>query len=161
MNKKTLTLLFCVLLGCGIAMAEDVQKSELQQRAEAIDANKNIASARSTYIRAFEDYAAKGHIRQAAECGANATALYYKENMYQEAFDLLRNIDQTINSSSNSSGTEKAAAHYMTSRERMQMYMKMRRPANTLENTKPMENYANQSGDAQVKNELHYNKKDY
>ena len=161
MNKKTLTLLFCVLLGCGIAMAEDVQKSELQQRAEAIDANKNIASARSTYIRAFEDYAAKGHIRQAAECGANATALYYKENMYQEAFDLLRNIDQTINSSSNSSGTEKAAAHYMTSRERMQMYMKMRRPANTLEHLKSMENYANQSGDEQVKNDLLYNKTVY
>ena len=147
MIKKTLTLFFCVFLCCGIAMAEDVQKSELQQRAEAIDANKHIVSARSAYIHAFEDYAAKGNIRQAAECGAKATALYYKENMYQEAFDMLRNIDQTINSSSKSSGAEKAAAHYMTSRERMQMYMKMRRPANTLEHLKAMEYYANLSGD--------------
>ena len=127
MSKKTLILVFYVLFGCGMTMAEEVQKSELQQRAEAIDANKNIASARSTYIRAFEDYAAKGNIRQAAECGAKATELYYKENYWQEAFDLLRRIDQAANADSKSSSVEKAAAHYMTSRERMKMYMKMRR----------------------------------
>ena len=153
MSKKTLILVFYVLFGCGMTMAEEVQKSELQQRAEAIDANKNIASARSTYIRAFEDYAAKGNIRQAAECGAKATELYYKENYWQEAFDLLRRIDQAANADSKSSSVEKAAAHYMTSRERMKMYMKMRRGANTLEHLKAMENHANISGDEQLKNE--------
>ena len=152
MSKKTLILVFYVLFGCGMTMAEEVQKSELQQRAEAIDANKNIASARSTYIRAFEDYAAKGNIRQAAECGAKATELYYKENYWQEAFDLLRRIDQAANADSKSSSVEKAAAHYMTSRERMKMYMKMRRGANTLEHLKAMENHANISGDEQLKN---------
>ena len=161
MSKKTLILVFYVLFGCGMTMAEEVQKSELQQRAEAIDANKNIASARSTYIRAFEDYAAKGNIRQAAECGAKATELYYKENYWQEAFDLLRRIDQAANADSKSSSVEKAAAHYMTSRERMKMYMKMRRGANTLEHLKAMENHANISGDEQLKNDLLYNKTVY
>ena len=161
MSKKILFFLMTLFLGCATINAEEVQKSELQKRAEAVDVNKNIAAARSTYIRAFEDYAAKGHIRQAAECGAKATALYYKENMYQEAFDLLRRIDQTTNADSKSSSAEKAAAHYMTSRERMQMYMKMRRGANTLEHLKAMENHANVSGDEQVQNDLLYNKAIY
>ena len=161
MSKKILFFLMTLFLGCGTVNAEEVQKSELQKRAEAVDASKNIAAARSTYIRAFEDYAAKSNIRQAAECGAKATALYYKENMYQEAFDLLRRIDQTANADSKSSSVEKAAAHYMTSRERMQMYMKMRRSANTLEHLKAMENHANLSGDEQLKNDLLYNKAIY
>lgn len=161
MSKKILFIWVTLFLGFGSVNAEEVQKSELQQRAEAVDANKNIAGARSTFIRAFEDYATKGHIRQAAECGAKAAALYYKENMYQEAFDLLRRIDQATNADSKSSSVEKAAAHYMTSRERMQMYMKMRRGANTLEHLKAMENHANVSGDEQVQNDLLYNKAIY
>ena len=161
MSNKILVCFVTLFLGCGIVNAEEVQKSELQQRAEAIDANKNIAAARSTFIRAFEDYAAKGSVRQAAECGAKGAALYYKENMYQEAFDLLRRIDQAANADSKSSSVEKAAAHYMTSRERMQMYMKMRRAANTLEHLKVMENHANISGDEQLQNDLLYNKAIY
>jgi hypothetical protein len=62
MSKKILFFLMTLFLGCGTVNAEEVQKSELQKRAEAVDANKNIAAARSTYIRAFEDYAAKGNI---------------------------------------------------------------------------------------------------
>ena len=115
MSKQILVFFVSLLFGYGIACAEDVQKSELQQRAEAVDVKQNIASARSLYIHAFNDYANKGQIQQAAECGAKATALYYKENFWKEAFDLLRRVDQAIDADSKSTTPVKAAAHYLTS----------------------------------------------
>ena len=161
MNNRILVLFTTLFLGVGIATAEDMQKSELQQRAEAIDIKQNIAGARSLFIHAFNDYANKGRIVQAAECGAKATALYYKENFWKEAFDLLRRVDFAVESDANSTSPVKAAAHYLTARERMQMYMKLRKPTNAMDNLKVMENQATIAGDEKLKNDLLYNKAVY
>jgi hypothetical protein len=80
MNKKVLVLLFCLLASSAFINAQEVKKSDLQQKAEAIDPKKNIAGARSMYIHAFNDYSNKGQIHQGVECAVKATALYYKEN---------------------------------------------------------------------------------
>lgn len=160
MNRKVLVLLLGLLCFSAVR-AEQVQKSELQQRAEAVDVKQNIASARSLYIQAFSDYATKGQIQQAAECGAKATALYYKENFWKEAFDLLRRVDQTVEADAKASTPEKAGAHYVVSRERMQMYMKLRKPTSAMDHLKLMENQANLSGDEKLKNDLLYNKAVY
>ena len=160
MNRKVLVLLLSLLCFSAIR-AEEVQKSELQQRAEAVDVNQNIASARSLYIQAFSDYANKGQIQQAAECGTMATALYYKENFWKEAFDLLSRVDQTIEADAKTSTPDKAAAHYLTSRERMKMYMKLRKPTSAMDHLKLMENQVNLSGDEKLKNDLLYNKAIY
>ena len=141
-------------------MAQENQKSSLQQRAEAVDPKKNIASARSLYIHAFNDYANKGQIRQGVECAVKGTALYYKENYYKEAFDLLRHADDAINTSK-LSASEKAALHYLTTKERMQMYLKLRKAQNVKEQLNVMESQANQSNDENVKNDLLYNKAIY
>ena len=126
MNKKVLFLLLNLFFCCAFVSAQEAQKSDLQKRAEAVDPKKNIASARSLYIQAFNDYANKGQIRQGVECAVKATALYYKENFYKEAFDLLRRTDQVITSSKQSS-SDKAASHYLVTKERMQMYIKLRK----------------------------------
>ena len=67
MNRKVVILLLSLLFCCGFVSAEDVKKSELQQRAEAVDVKENIASARFLFIRAFEDYVGKGQLGQAVE----------------------------------------------------------------------------------------------
>ena len=90
MRKNFLIVLVNLLLCCAAVGAQEAAKSDLQQRAEAVNVKDNIAQARSLYIRAFEDYANKGQMQQAVECGAKGAALYYKENFYKEAFDLLR-----------------------------------------------------------------------
>jgi len=153
MSKKVLTLIFSLLLCAGVICAQDAQKSELQKRAESIE---EIAGARYTYIRAYEDYAGKGQLKQAVECGTKATALYYKENYYKEAFDLLRRIDQTI--IANKQGAERAALQYQTTRERMRMYVKLRKSASALEQLGVMQEEANISNDEEVKNDLLYQK---
>ena len=159
MNKKVLVF-YLGLLFCGTVCAEEVQKSELQQRAEAVDVKQNIASARSLYIQAFGDYVKKGQTRQGIECAVKATALYYRENFYKEAFDLLRRADQTI-MSAKAGDSEKSAMHYLTTKERMQMYIKLRKGASAQDQLNYMERLASQANDESVSNDLLYNKAIY
>lgn len=160
MNRKYFLLLFSMLLCCIVAGAQEVSKSDLQQRAESEDAKGNVASARYLYIRAYDDYAANGKMAQGVTCAAKAAAMYYKENYYKEAFDLLRRVDQSITSSTDTK-LDKNALHYQTTKVRMQMYMKLRRPASTADQLRIMEDQANSSGDESVKNDLLYNKAIY
>jgi len=160
MMKKVVFLFVNLFFCCAFVSAQEVKKSDLQQRAEAVDPQKNIASARSLYIHAFNDYVNKGQIRQGVECAVKATALYYKENFYKEAFDLLRRADQTI-SASKLPVSERAAAHYLCTKERMQMYMKLRKSESVKDQLNLMETQANQTSDEAIKNDLLYNKAIY
>lgn len=156
--KKLFFFLFCMLGYCAINAQE---KSELQKEAEAVDPGQNIAKARSLYIHAFNDYVGKGQTRQGVECGVKATAMYYKENFYKEAFDLLRRIDQVINADGKSANSKKAAMHYLTTKERMQMYMKMRRSESAKEQLNAMEALTKQAGEESLDNDLLYSKAIY
>ena len=161
MSRKVLFLLLNLLFCSAVVCAQTVQKSELQQRAESEDENGNIATARYTFIRAYEDYANKGKMQQAVECGVKATSLYYKkENYYKEAFDLLRRIDQTIIASNQDSG-KKAAQHYLVTKERLQMYMKLLKGESAKDQLAIMEGQAGSANDESVKNDLLYTKAIY
>ena len=160
MNRKLALFFVNMLFCCTLAYAQETAKSDLHKRAESIDAQANIAQARSTYIHAFNDYASKGQILPGAQCAAKAAALYYKENLYQEAFDLLRRVDQTISSSSLSSA-QQAAAHYLTTKERLQMYIKMRRVESAKEQLKILESHAALASNDDTSNDLLYTKAVY
>ena len=159
MRKKLLILVLNLLVCCAFVSAQEAAK-DLQQRAEAELEKGNNTTARYLYVRSFDSYVAKGQLRQGVECGVKATSLYYnKENLYKEAFELLRRIDQTIEAKGQ--GSEKAAMHYLTTKERFQMYMKMRKTASIAEQLGNMEKHANASGDEALKNDLLYNKTIY
>ncbi len=157
MNRKVFVFILGLLLSCTVANA---QKSEIEQKAESEEANNHVASARFNYIRAFEDYAAKGQMRPSVECAVKANALYYKENYYNEAFDLLRRVDQTIDAKVEDA-VSRAPLHYLVAKERYQMYMKMGRSASAAEHLKAMENHAATGNDEGVKNDLLYTKAVY
>ena len=160
--KRKVFILFLNLLFCiSSTMAQEIAKSELHQRAEAESQKGNVPGTRSLYIRAYEDYANKGMMRQGVECGVKASTLYYKENMYKEAFDLLRVIDQSITSDRKDSFSDREGMYYLTSKERMQMYIKMRRSEKALEHLNSMDRHANASNDENLKNDLLYNKAIY
>jgi len=144
-----------LLLG---SMTVFAQKSDIQQRAETEESNKKFITARYLYINAFSDYVSKGRVKEGVECGTKATALYYRENLYSEAFDLLHRIEQAI---AGSDGGQQSALYYLTARERYQMYMKMHRSANVKDQLDNMERHANASGDDGLKNDLLYNKAIY
>lgn len=161
MNKKVLILLANLFLCCAIVCAQE-QKSELQQKAEAADKEGTVATARYMYIRAFEEYVGKGQMKQAVDCGIKATGLYYKkDSFWKEAFDLLRRIDDNINANQQSSPSEKAALHYQVTKERLQMYMKMRKSTSCVDQLNIMENQVTVSADDDLRNDLLYNKAIY
>ncbi len=151
-----INLFFCLTL----AMAQQSETSSLQQRAEEENAKGSFASARSLYIRAFEDYVGKGQTEQGVACAVKATALYYNANLYNEAFTFLRDVDHAIIGSSLPE-SKKSALRYQTSRERMQMYIRMRRSAGAGDQLESMYNHANNSADEKVKNDFLYNKAIY
>ena len=144
--------MFFGLLLCGTyGSAQEAGKSEAQMSVEAKKAS--VAKERYSSIRAFEDYARKGQMDKAVENGVKGAELYYKENYFQEAFDLLRRIDQQIEGTQQP-GSAKAGLHYYTSKVRMQMYMKMRRSESAKEHLNLMESHANASGEENLKNDL-------
>lgn len=160
MRKKfvifSMSLLFC----CVTVFAQEAGKNELQERAESEYAKGNPIAARALYIKAFESYVNNGKLKQGVDCGVKANKLYYeKENLYKEAFDLLRRIDQTIEA--RGQGANKSALHYWTSKERHLMYMKMRKLESAKEQMDNMEKHANAANDASVKNDLLYTKTIY
>ena len=157
MNKKILILLCTLFFGFGIASAQEVQKSDLQQRAENEDANGHVATARYLYIKAFDEYSDQGKLEQGIPCAAQAAGMYYKENYYREAFDLLRRADQVVTNKVTVS-SQANALHYQLTKVRLQMYMKLHRSASAQEQLNIMERQVDAAEDEKLKDDLLYNK---
>ena len=158
--KKVFILLLSLSLGFSDVNAQEAQKSELHQRAESDFEKGNVASARFHFIRAFEDYAKKGDLKSGMECAARGTAMYYKENYWKEAFDLLRRADQEVDASGKNA-KEKAALHYIITKERLAMYIKLRKGDSAKDQIEIMENQVTYAADEALKNDLLYNKAVY
>ena len=158
--KKVFILLLSLSLGFATVNAQDANKSELHQRAESDFEKGNVPSARFHFIRAFEDYAKKGQLKAGMECAARGTALYYKENYWKEAFDLLRRADQEVDASGKNA-KEKASLHYIITKERLAMYIKLRKSDSAKDQIEIMENQVNYAADEALKNDLLYNKAVY
>ena len=158
MNKKVFIFIMSMLMSFVSVCAQ--QKSDLQQRAEQEAAKGMSISARALWIQAYRDYVGKGQLAQGVECALKATPLYYRENLYKEAFDLLRGVDVHIAVSKQSSAA-KASLRYAVSKERMSMYMRMRKSERVKEYIEQMEKWANESGDDDIKNDFLYHKAIY
>lgn len=158
--RKVFILLLSLGLSFGAVYAQDANKSELHQRAESDFAKGNVASARFHYIRAFEDYANKGQLKTSMECATRGTALYYKDNYWKEAFDLLRRADQTIDANVKNA-KDRAALHYIVTKERLAMYIKLRKSDSSKDQIEIMENQVTYAADDALKNDLLYNKAVY
>ena len=156
MNRKVLFLLLSLLFSPVFASA---QKSELHQQAETADDRGQVATARYLFIRAFDDYANQGQMELGVKCAMRATALYYTENYFREAFDLLRRADQSIDAKTQAA--QRSALHYLVTKERMRIYMRLRKNVNVAEQIAILENYANSSGSDSLKSDLLFSKATY
>ncbi len=158
--KKVIVLLLSFSLGFGIICAQETSKSELHQRAESDSEKGNVASARFHYIRAFEDYVRKGKLKAGMECATRGSYFYYRENYWKEAFDLLRRADQEVEAHAKNA-KEKAALHYIITKERLTMYIKLRKGDSAKDQIDIMDNQVTYAADETLKNDLLYNKAVY
>ena len=160
MKQNLLVCLLTLTMSCLLATAQEAQKSQLQQRAETEFENHHPVTARYTYIRAYEDYFQKGQIKQGIACAAKAVDLFVKDESYQEAFDLLRIVDQAIVGQV-SDKSKQAAMRYLNTKERYQLYMRFKKPGAAKEQLGAMEAFAKATSDEEVKNDLLYTKAIY
>ena len=158
--KKVFILLLAVCFSLGIAQAQQATKSELHQRAESELQKGSVAGARFSFIRAFEEYTRQGQLEVGMECATRGASLYYKDNFWKEAFDLLRRADAEIDARSKNA-KEKAALHYIITKERLAMYIKLRKSDSAKDQIGIMENQVTYAADEELKNDLLYNKAVY
>jgi len=160
MLRKVFIVMTGLLLCCVLTQAQNEQKSRLHQTAETESEKGNVAASRYNYIRAYEDYFNKGQLRPGVECAAKATVLYYKENYYEEAFDLLRMAEQNV-IAKKVEGPARAALFYVTAKERFNMYLRLRKAPQCLDQLKILEMHAGMSNDEGQKDDLLYTKAIY
>ena len=161
MSKKVLSILFVMFCCYGFTIAQETEKSQLHQRAETELSNHHPITSRSVYLQAYKDYFNRGQMKLGLECVAKATELYCSDNSYSDAFDLLTAVAQAINDKSGIEERAKAELQFQVSKERKNLYMKIHRGANALEQLGIMEKYAKESGNAELQNDMLFQKASY
>ena len=67
---------------------------ELMQDAQNNLESKNYVRARALFLLAYQGFANQGDYKQAIEAGAEVTSLYYRENIYDLAFEFCRRMTE-------------------------------------------------------------------
>ena len=80
---------------CATPQAQNKAEEWMQQAQSSLE-KKDYTKARYLFIQAYKGLANEGKYTQAVECGTQAASLYYRENYYQEAFDLCRQMSQIV-----------------------------------------------------------------
>ena len=160
MRKKLVIFCLSLLVGYVWVSAQETKKSDLEIQGDRENDKGNRVNARAFYLRAYEDYVKKGETAKGVDCGLKATDLYYMgDNLYKEGLDLLNRIDKSIDTKAGQG--QKAALHYLTAKERFQIYTKQKKGESALEQLNKMEKYANEANDAELRNDHLYNKSVY
>ena len=158
MKRIAFFLLMCFSLSSASLFAQG--KSELHERAENEEKAGHIANSRSLYVKAFETYINKGDIQQGVDCGVKATSLFVQESSYKEAFEFLRTVEHAI-SSSDTNDSQKSVMRYRTAKERLNMYIRLRKNGSAMDQIENMEKHAKAANNDSILNDLLYNKAIY
>lgn len=148
-----IALLFC--LSCSITKAQSQADNQMKMAREAL-AKKEYTTARSLFLHAFNGFAASAQYEKATECAVHTSALYHRENFYKEAFDVLRSAEQQILLCEQNTNRPHPELRYLTTKERLQMYTKMRKVANAKEQLARLQDLAQASDVDSLKKDLLY-----
>lgn len=122
---------------------------------------KEYTKARYLYIQAYKAFAEGGEYAPAIECGVKAAQLYYRENYYQEAFDLCRQMTQFLMTEEQKSQTTFYEQRFMLTKERLQMYIQLKNASQALQQLNTLESMANQAGSSKLSDDLLYTQAGY
>lgn len=159
--KKTLICVLLAVLTFSTYSFAQTKGSDWQKTAQEALANKDYVKARYSFLQAFNAFAAQNQYASATQCGVQACALYHRENLYKEAFDLLRNVDQVITSGEQKAGKPLPAERYLVTKERLQMYIKLKNPARAKEQLGRLEERAKASANDSIANDFLFTKANY
>ena len=159
---RRILLLLTAIICCALpALAQPSQGDNWQQQAQENLDKKDYTRARHFFLQAYNAHAADGQCDKAVACGVQATALYHRENYYKEAFNLLWSVEQTIMNYERTSGKPQPALRYPVTRERLQMYIKLRKSTSAKEQLARLEGWAKAAATDSIDTDLLYRQANY
>ncbi|MGN1263573.1 MAG: ATP-binding protein [Prevotella sp.] len=160
--KKLIGFIFIMLccLYSTVTYGQSQAEALMKQAQESLD-KKEYTKARSLFLRAYNGFAAAAQYDNATRCGVQVTALYYRENFYKEAFDMLRGTDQLIFTCEQASHRSRPDLRYATVKERLRIYTKLKQTARAKEQLTRLEDLATAANTDSLRNDLLYTKASY
>ena len=146
----------CLLCYCLLALPMQAQNrgAEQQKLAQEYLDKKEYIKARYTFLQAYYAYAQQKEYVKAVECGVQVSALYHRENLFKEGFDVLRNAEMLLTDGEQAAGKHFGASRFLIYKERLRMYMKLKNPARAKEQLTRMEETARTAASDTLKNDL-------
>lgn len=113
------------------------------------------------FFTSLQELIPKGDYKQAIDAGTQAAYLYYRENYYQEAFDLCRQMNQFILTEEQKLQKSLYEQRFQVTKERLEMYIKLKNAAQAQVQLNTLDNLASQAGDEKLSNNLLYTQAGY
>lgn len=151
----TLVLCFCTTL-----KAEN-RANDLMKQAQSSLEQKDYTKARYLFLQAYKAFSSEGDYTQAIDCGTKATYLYYRENYYQEAFDLCRQMTQYLLTEEDKAQKTFYDQRFQLTKERLQMYIKLKNAAQAQLQLNTLDNLVSQAGSDKLAEDLLYTQANY
>lgn len=126
---------------------------ELMQDAQNNLESKNYVRARALFLLAYQGFANQGDYKQAIEAGTEVTSLYYRENLYDLAFEFCRRMTEYVNAEEQKQQRQLYAQRFQITRERLRMYIKLRNQVQAEGQLNTLEALKNQAGDGSLSND--------
>lgn len=151
----TLAICFCTSL-----FAESRANDYMKQAQNCLE-QKDFTKARYLYLQAYRAFANEGDYTQAINCGTKATYLYYRENYYQEAFELCRQMTQFLLTEEQKAQKTFYDQRFLLTKERLQMYIKLKNAAQAQLQLNTLDNLASQAGSDKLAEDVLYTQASY
>ena len=159
---KRVTFICLVLLcGCLLTLQAQNRGAEQQKMAQEYLAKREYIKARYTFLQAYYAYAQQKEYVKAVECGVQVSALYHRENLFKEGFDVLRNAEMLLTDGEQAAGKHFGASRFLIYKERLRMYMKLTNPSRATAQLTRMEETARTAAFDSLNKDLLYTKADF
>lgn len=161
--RQIVFILSVVLCFCTTVLAQNTtnRAEEFMKQAQTNLKQKEYVKARYLFLQAYTGYAAQGNYAKAIECGVQTSMLYHRENYYKEAFDLCRSMEQLITTGEQKLNKSLPELHFSVSKERLQMYIALKRIPQAKELLGQLEEYAKTAQNDSINEDLLYTQANY
>lgn len=153
-----ITLVICF---CTTTLQAENRANDLMKQAQSSLEQKDYTKARYLFLQAYKAFSNEGDYTQAIDCGTKATYLYYRENYYQEAFELCRQMTQFLLTEEEKAQKTFYDQRFQLTKERLQMYIKLKNAAQAQLQLNTLDNLASQSGSSKLSDDLLYTQTSY
>ncbi|MEG1006080.1 HAMP domain-containing sensor histidine kinase [Bacteroides sp.] len=155
-----ITIILCFSTVCN-AQGTTNRAEELMKQAQSSLEQKEYVKARYLFMQAYGAFAAQDNYKHAVECGMNVSALYHRENYYKEAFDICRAAEAVVLAGEVKQQKKLYDLRFPIAKERLQMYIKLKNPAQANVQLKALEELARQAGSSTLNEDLLYTQASY